>query len=425
LRPILVNPPGTRRLTFIVQLGTFVLILGIPDGALGVLWPSLRHSFHLPLDDLGALTVAGTGLYFAGGLLAERAKRLLGSGATMGASCLVALAALVTWSLAPDWLTVLLAVATLGVARGLTDAVVNAGAALDGGVRRLGFLHASWAIGGTLGPILVAAVASGPGSWRLAVAVLAAGVVLLVPLAFADARRRTPPPGKAAEAGRGGGFGAGADHAPFGPLAEPAASAARPEAEVLPPPPRRRLVLAVSVVAFAVYVAAEAGPIAWGYTYLIVDRRLAHLAAAGAMAAFWAALTLGRFALAALGDRAPGTATLEGSCLLFVTGTALFWLLPGAFAVAGLPVAGLGSAAVFPMLVALTPVRVGTGATARAVGAFIAAAALGGPAAVALLGLAAAHFGVAVLGPCLFGLAAALYGANRALSMVARKVAAW
>ena len=106
--------------------------------------------------------------------------------------------------------------------------------------------------------------------------------------------------------------------------------------------------LAVTVVAFFIYVAAEAGPIAWGYTYLLLDRRLAHLVAAGAIAAFWAALTAGRFGLAVLGERAPGTSVLEMSCLLVVAGIALFWLLPGALAIAGLPVAGFGFAAVFP-----------------------------------------------------------------------------
>lgn len=422
------TPPRDRRRTLIVQLGTFVLILGIPDGAVGVLWPSLRQSFHLALDDLGVLTIAGTGLYFAGGLLGDRAKRLLGVGFTMVGSCLVALAALVSWSVAPDWLTVLLAVATLGLARGVIDAVVNAEAALEGGVRRLGFLHASWAIGGTLGPILVAAAAGGPGSWRLAVAVVAAGVVLLLPFAFADAGRRTTAAGRSSGPGLGsreGTEGAGSLDAGSPAPAGSAPIAARQPQQVLPAPDRRRLVLAVTVVAFFVYVAAEAGPIAWGYTYLILDRRLAHLVAAGALAAFWAALTAGRFGLAVLGERAPGTSVLEVSCLLVVTGTALFWLLPGALAIAGLPVAGLGSAAVFPMLMALTPVRIGTRATGRAVGASIAAAALGGPIAVALLGLAAAHFGVGVLGPCMFGLAVALYGVNRTLSLVTRKVSSW
>ncbi|MGH9852668.1 MAG: MFS transporter, partial [Blastocatellia bacterium] len=34
--------------------------LGLPDGLLGVAWPSIRASFDLPLDALGALLVMFT-----------------------------------------------------------------------------------------------------------------------------------------------------------------------------------------------------------------------------------------------------------------------------------------------------------------------------------------------------------------------------
>ncbi len=238
-----------------------------------------------------------------------------------------------------------------------------------------------------------------------AVAAVAGGVVLVLPFAMADVRRRAGAPILAPPAVSG----------PAAREAPPAPDPGSSDRKLTPLPSGRRLLLGMTVVTFAVYTAAEAGPIAWGYTYLILDRRLAHVAAAVAMAGFWAALTLGRFGLAALGERA-GMAILEMSCLLFAAGTGLFWLLPGGFSVIGLPVAGLGSAAVFPLLVALTPIRIGEAATGRAVGASIAAASLGGPVAVALIGLLAAHFGVGVLGACVFGLAVVLYLVNRVLS---------
>ena len=400
-------------------------MLGIPDGAVGVLWPSMRQSFHLPLDDLGVPTIAGTVLYFSGSLLGHRVHDWLGVGGTMVTSCIVALAGLVGWSLAPSWSTVVIAVATLGLARGVIDAVVNAEAAFEGGVRRLGILHGCWAIGGTLGPILVASVVTGPGKWRLAVVVIAAGVLVLLPVALADARRsgraERPAAGGAGETtGAARTTGAAGDGRTD---AEPAAVSMPSVPPPAPPePPSRSLILAITVFAFGVYTAAESGPIAWGYTYLILDRHLSHLVAAGAMAGFWAALTLGRFALAALGDRAAGTFVLEMSCLVFAAGISLFWLLPGVFSVVGLPVAGLGSAAIFPVLVALTPRRIGTRAAGRAIGASVAASALGGPIAVTVLGLAAAHFGVRVLGVCMCALAILLYCVNRALSLFSPKV---
>ena len=403
-----------------VQLGAFVLILGIPDGALGVLWPSMRATFHLPLDDLGALTLAGTALYMAGGLLANRVRQRFGLANAIVGSCLIAIVSLAAWAGAPGWLVLLSGVALLGLARGVIDAVLNAEAALEGGVRRLGLLHGSWALGGTLGPILVATVLVAAHNWRIAVVITGLGVVALTPLAVLErgptVRHPLQAPGGRLTGASGDG---GGDEAATGRA--PPETAGRATGRVAPP--RSRLPLILTVTAFAVYTAAESGPIAWGYTYLLADRRLSHTFAALAMALFWAALTAGRFGLAIAHDSLPPTAVLEGSCLLLVAGTAMFWLLPGPFAVAGLPVAGLGSAAIFPMLVALTPARVGTTGTGRAVGASIAAAGLGGPVAVAVFGVMAAHLGIAVLGVCLFSAAVVMYGVNRVLTTVTRRLA--
>ncbi|MGD0595598.1 MAG: MFS transporter [Acidimicrobiales bacterium] len=392
-------------LTPLVQLGAFVIILGIPDGVFGVLWPSMRAAFRLPLDYLGLLTLASAAFYFSGGLIANQARVRLGAGNAMVASCGVALLGLGVWSGAPSWLLALVGVGVLGLSRGVIDALVNAEAALDGGVRRLGILHGSWAVGGTLGPLLVAAVLVWAHNWRVAVIVVAVAVLLLGPFALADRRvgRIEPPATRpVAQAGVGGGqFANGPD-----------VSVGRSRRAS-----RGRWHLALMIATFVAYTAAESGPIAWGYTYLISDRQASHTLAAIAMASFWAALTVGRFGLAVMDRRVAGTSILEASCLLMIAGTGLFWILPGSWAIAGLPIAGLGAAAVFPMLVALVPARMGEAATGRAVGASIAAASLAGPAAVALFGVLAAHLGLGVLGVCLFLSCVVLYALNRVLTL--------
>lgn len=377
-----------------VQFGSFVVILGIPDGLLGVLWPTMRTSLHRPLADLGVLVLAGTVLYVVGGLVGARVERALRLHTTLLVATVVAFAALLGWALAGRWWVILLSLGLLGLVKGVLDAVLNAAAALDGGMRRLGFLHASWAIGGTLGPVIVATLA-GAGSWRAAVLVVAAASALLVPLAAVSTAR----PATVAEDN-------GHRTVAPAPNRQPAARA-----------PRAALV--ATTVAFLAYTAAEAGPVSWGATYLISDRGLATSSAAVAVAVFWASLTIGRLALTRR-LRWPAPSLLEASCWLFVAGMALFWLLPGGFAVIGLPVAGLGSATIFPLFVGLTPERLGSDVTGRAVGYSIAAAAVGGPLAVALFGVLASHNGTRVLGPCLFGAAALMYVAHRVLGAVIR-----
>ena len=411
--------PRPSWLTHVVQVGTFVVILGIPDGAVGVLWPSMRATFHLPLDDLGELTIASAVLYFAGGLLAQYVRARFGAGQAMLASCGVALVGLAVWSGARWWWLLLAGVAVLGLSRGVIDAVVNAEAALDGGVRRLALLHGSWAIGGTVGPLLVAAVLAWAHDWRLGVVVVAVIVVPLSVLALADRRgaRSRVPPATAASLGvprapTNSSTGSGRELS----AGEPGATAGRSGPERRRPL-RARTALGLTVAAFVACTAAESGPIAWGYTYLIYDRHLSRTLAAVAIASFWAALMAGRFALAVVGGRLAGTAILEASCLLMMAGTALLWLLPGSVAVVGLPIAGFGIATVFPILVALTPARVGEAATGRAVGASIAGASLAGPVAVAVLGVLATHLGVGVLGAGLFVGAVGLYAMNRVLTL--------
>jgi MFS family permease len=59
--------------------------LGLPDGVLGVAWPSLRRSFERPVDHLGLILLATMAGYlvssFAGGALVARlgVGRLLAS----------------------------------------------------------------------------------------------------------------------------------------------------------------------------------------------------------------------------------------------------------------------------------------------------------------------------------------------------------
>lgn len=366
----------TRR-TAAAQFAAFVVVLGIPDGALGVLWPSLRASFHRPLGDLGFLAVAGTVLYVVGGAAFTRLVGRTGTGRLVWWSCAGATVLTAVWATAGSWGVVLVAVGAFGLARGLLDAAVNAGAVTD--VRALGWLHAGWAVGGALGPLLVTALVSG-GGWRLPVGVLAAACALVTIACAAPAPRRArgPAAGAAAAAGSGGSRAGGRG-------------------------------LAVVLLAFAVYTAAEAGPCAWGYVYLTDDRALGTRPAAFAVAGFWVALTAGRVALGLRGERVDAARALHASAAAFALGLAALWLAPVPVAAAGLTVAGLGSAAMFPLFVALTPQRTGLAAAEHVVGLSVATAAVGGPLAVLAEGQLAGAAGTAVLGPALLTAAGLLY----------------
>src|SRR4051794_23146139 len=128
------------RAVLAIQLGLFVG-LGLPDGALGVAWPSMRGSFGQSLGDLGLVLAVGTLGYLAGSASAAALARRVGTPPGMGASAALSAVATAAWAATNVWAVLLVAAMTLGLARGVIDAGMNAYVALHGGVRRLGLLH--------------------------------------------------------------------------------------------------------------------------------------------------------------------------------------------------------------------------------------------------------------------------------------------
>src|SRR2546423_10003084 len=55
--------------------------LGLPDGVLGVAWPSVRGTFGQPVSHLGVLLAAGTAGYLVSSFLGGQLVRVFGVGA--------------------------------------------------------------------------------------------------------------------------------------------------------------------------------------------------------------------------------------------------------------------------------------------------------------------------------------------------------
>jgi fucose permease len=124
------------------------------------------------------------------------------------------------------------------------------------------------------------------------------------------------------------------------------------------------------------------------------------------------------------GSRVAPTALLRASLLTALGGAALVaWRSGPADGAVGLPVLGLGLAAVFPTLVALTPSRVGRDRAARVIGLEVAMAALGGGVLPGLMGLVLDARGLGALGPLLVGTAVALIVLDRLLSALTARAA--
>ena len=385
-----------RSLVVVVEVGLFVGLLGIPDGGLGVLWPSLRHAFHRPVGDLGVLVLAGTVPYLVASALAGRAVRRTGFGRLTVVIGVVATAALVGWALAPVWAIVVAAFAVLGWSRGNTDAALNAHVSATEGVRRLGLLHASYGLGATAGPLLVSLVLAIGGDWQAAVAALAVIAALVTGAAVAARAQWSAAPidGRAGERSEEVGDGGQGDGGPARGVPVSGGGAARGVVGVL--------------AVFTVYTAAEASTGAWAFTVLTQSRHLDRGVAGVAVATYWGALTAGRLGVAAVGHRVGRGHAVVGGSALALAGVVLFALGGRVAGPVGLPLAGLGFAPIFPVMVSLIPDRVGMARSATVIGWAIGVAAVGGPVGTALAGAVADSAGVSAIPAVLVALAAVL-----------------
>src|SRR5438309_789338 len=162
-----------------VSLAAFV-VLGMPDGALGVAWPSIRHDLGLPLSALGLLLLASLAGFLLVSSPSGRLVRRFGTRQLLLAATGVGALGLAIVGVSPGLASLVLASFLIGLAAGGIDPGINAYMALRHGAGLMNLLHAAYGVGAVLGPLLVTALIARQLSWRWAYAVLAAAYLGMV-----------------------------------------------------------------------------------------------------------------------------------------------------------------------------------------------------------------------------------------------------
>jgi fucose permease len=344
-----------------ISIAAFFAI-GVPDGMLGPAWPTIRHDLGQPVAALGEISVLlGSGALLAG-LATGRLRARFGARAFLAGGAVASAVAEGLFGASPWWTGLLVVAFFAGLARVAVDAGLNAQAALHAGPRLLNIMHGSYGVGATAGPLIVAA-ATALVSWRAAWAV-AALLWAIVGSAFLARRGDFPTavPERWLEAGS--------------------------------VEPRRSLLVWQLALVFLI-TGLEAAIGGWAAT-ILEHRGWSRDAASAWSSAYWASFTVGRIGLAAAGARiAPGR-TLRVGAVAVLGGLGLL-----AWSPAGLLLAGLGLAGLFPALVAVTPIRLGAERAASFVGYQLSAATAGGASVVASAGLAAQWLSIGAIVPFL------------------------
>ena len=142
------------------------IALGIPDGLLGVAWPSIRASFSIPLDAIGMLLPVVVTGYLTSSFLSGTLISKWGVGNVLAASCVVTGTGLIGYTLVPAWWMMVVLGVLAGLGAGAIDAGLNTYVAAHFGEGLMQWLHASYGLGVTFGPIIMTFALTTMNSWR-------------------------------------------------------------------------------------------------------------------------------------------------------------------------------------------------------------------------------------------------------------------
>lgn len=407
-------PESTRRGDPVLALLVVVsaAVLGLPEGSIGVLWPSVSEDLGVPIDRLGLLLYAATAGYLIVAFTHGRTVRRFGTPTVLAGGAAFGIVGAAFFGTATVFAVVVIGYFFIGVAAGGIDTGLNGYVSVHY-PRVLSYMHGGFGVGAALSPLAVTALHNAGLSWRYALVGLAAYEAMLLVLFVTLRRRFVRTAGVAPTRDRdladvdipftGESLAPPTDRADGSGASPPVETSERP-------PARARLLLALSIASFFFYVGVEAGIGAWGYT-LMVGREVPTTTAGLSITLFFLSITAGRFAVGAISGRVGPRQVLALAITGAVVGTFVFWTVGAASPGASpfiLVFVGLSLAGIFPMLVALTPERLGAERATSVIGWQLAGASIGLSTIPAVMGVIAGQSGTATIGPALFTVAIAL-----------------
>lgn len=340
-------------LAVVLMAYAIFILLGVPDGMLGVAWPSMQTTFGVALGQMGILLLATTAGFMVTSFSAGRLIARLGIAHLLTISLVARGLSLIAMGLAPTWWALVAAAFCFGVSSGAIDAGMNTYFAMNLSPRLMNWLHASFGLGATLGPLLMTSLLSAGIVWRWGYVILGSAHALMAVWVLLRANQWQLQDNERA--------------------ANQPAIVHRSYRATLSRP-----IVWVNIALFFFYTGTEVGAGNWAFT-LLTEGRGVPVAVAGFWVSFyWASFTFGRFVFGIIADRINVTNAIRTMIAIAAGGTALLWWNPSDwFSFAGLAIIGFALAPVFPLLISSTPTRLGLTDATNAIGFQVAAASLG------------------------------------------------
>lgn len=340
--------------------------LGLPDGTLGVAWPSLRDGFERTQADFGKVLLVHGASYFLNGLLGARLNRQFQPHVLLIAASLIAAAGMLLVAMAQHWWLFLIAVALISCGSGLLNTTINTYASQHFSARHVNWLHACYSLGAAVGPLAMTAVMTRQASWQWGYVLIAMAPIAMAAVYVLTARHW--------------------QHS----LIEREHGAAKPAARV-------SSLLVLQALLFFCYSGLELTLGRWCYTVLTEWKHIPVAAAGLAASCYFGSIFAGRLLLGAAVDRVGATRMVRMGSVVAVAGTSTFAFGSGGVAAIGLVLTGFALAPIFPTLVAQSAGRFPRSELARVIGICVACAILGSATLPYLAGAATRVFGLGAI----------------------------
>ncbi|MBC8259606.1 MAG: MFS transporter [SAR324 cluster bacterium] len=347
--------------------------LGLPDGLLGVAWPGIRDYFDLPVDALGIILICGTGGYMLSSFLSGMLMRRLGIGKLLSLSCAATASSLFVYAITSDWWIFVIFVAISGLGAGAIDAGINTFVAKYHSSRMMQWLHASFGVGITSGPVIMTLGISLTSRWQSGYLVVSLAIAILAAVFFVTKSMWIGITVNGTE-----------DH--------------HTETDATLFETLKIIPAQLSMLLFFLYTGVELGLGLWTYSLLTESRGVAPEVAGFITGSYWGMFTIGRIIAGLYASRIADRKLIYLSVSLALLGIGLLLTNSGQLtSILGIGLVGFAIAPIFPGLVSNTTSRVGRVHQANTIGLQIAAAGFGVTIVPSLAGVLARHYGLEVI----------------------------
>ena len=344
--------------------------LGLPDVLLGSAWPTMYPQFDVPVSYAGIISMLIALGTVISSLLSDRILRRFGVGKVTAFSVATTAAAMFGFALSRSFPMLCLWALPYGLGAGSVDAGLNNYVAVHYTSRHMSWLHCMWGTGATLGPYVMGLVLTGGRPWNLGYTIIGVLQVTLTAVLFAN---RSLWKQEAEENG-----------------------------SVSTPPLSLRQVISIPgakavITAFFCYCAIENTAGLWASSYLVLHHGMTPETAASFAGLFYLGLTAGRGVNGFLTFRFSDNQLIRMGAAIIAAGCAVMLLPSAQLSAAGLVIAGVGCAPIYPCIIHSTPNHFGRENSQAVIGTQMASAYVGTCLMPPLFGLIANHISVALL----------------------------